>query len=197
VFDGRAALNRELGGRTYGTKTRGIRHLPPARPAAEGIYALVHHGTHTHLAYVLELPQRPGPAERELNLRREASYIVAVKNPKAPAPPGLDTNAEAKFPKRLQDRFAGRRFVPVDPPDFLNRDGAQLILIGTKEDPETELGIEFKADHEDEHTADVLKDLKLPREIVRAPLFQGKWKSRTAPARGDKKYRQPRHPDHE
>ena len=32
---------------------------PPARPAAEGIYAIVRHGDHTHLAYVIELPQRP------------------------------------------------------------------------------------------------------------------------------------------
>ena len=27
---------------------------------AEGIYAIVRHGNHTHLAYVIELPQRPG-----------------------------------------------------------------------------------------------------------------------------------------
>ena len=50
------------------------------------------------------------------------------------------------------------------------------MLIGADEDPERELGIEFKPDRETEHTADVLRDLKLPREIVREPLFEGKWK---------------------
>jgi hypothetical protein len=176
VFRDPAALSEELGEQTYETKTRGLRHVPPARPAAEGIYALVRHGTHTHLAYVLELPEREGPAERELNIRREASYIVAVKNPETPAPAGLGAGPEAKFPKPLQEKFQGRRFLPVDPPDFLNYEGAQLILIGAREDPKTELGVEFKPDREDEHTADVLKDLKLPRDVVREPLFEGKWK---------------------
>jgi len=37
---------------------------------------------------------------------------------------------------------------------------------------EEELGIEFRPDEETECTADVLEDLKLPREIVREPLFE-------------------------
>ena len=68
VFKDRKALNDELGAREYTTKTRGVRHVPPVRPAAEGIYALVRHGDHTHLAYVLELPEQQGRAERELNI---------------------------------------------------------------------------------------------------------------------------------
>jgi hypothetical protein len=40
---------------------------------------------------------------------------------------------------------------------------------------ERELGIEFKPDNGDEHRADVLKDLKLSREIVREALFEGEW----------------------
>lgn len=177
VFDDRAALQQELREDTYQTKTRGVRHLQPARPAAEGIYGLARHGgDHTHLAYALELPKTEGPAERELNIRREASYIVAVKNPEAPSPPGMPSGAEAKFPKRLMEKFGGRRFVPLDPPDFLDYEGAQLVLIGAREDPEAELGLEFKPDREDEHTADVLKDLRLPREIAREPLFEGEWK---------------------
>jgi hypothetical protein len=151
---------------------------PPARPAAEGIYVIARHYGHTHLAYVIELPQRRGPAERELNIKREASYVIAVKNPETPSPPnaGLDPHEEARFPKSLQDKFQGRRFLPVDPPDFLDYDGAELVLIGANENPEKELGIEFKPDREDEHRADVFRILKLPRELVRAPLFEGKWK---------------------
>ncbi len=178
VFKDRAALNEELGYEEYETKTRGLRSIPPARPAAEGIYTIVRHGDHTHLAYFLELPKHQGPVERELNIQREASYIIAVKNPETPSPPntGLGSKHEAQFPEGLQRKFKARRFIPVDPPDFLNYEGAEIILIGASEDPERELDIEFRPDEETECTADVLEDLKLPREIVREPLFEGEWK---------------------
>src|SRR5258705_2588212 len=122
VFRDRDALNGALGEREYVTKTRGVRKVPPARPAAEGIYAIVRHHDHTHLAYVTELPRPQGPVERELNIKREASYIIAVRNPETPRPPGtgLDPEPAAHFPPTLQEKFAGRRFAPVDPPDFLN-----------------------------------------------------------------------------
>jgi hypothetical protein len=137
----------------------------------------VRHDDHTHLVYALELPTREGAAERELNIRREASYIVAVRNPETPRPAntGLDPERDATFPKRLQEKFAGRKFVPVDPPDFLDYEGAELMFIGAAEDPERELGIAFKPDRETEHTADVLRDLRLPRDVVRVPLFEGEW----------------------
>lgn len=178
VFTDRAALNRELGPREYATRTRGIRHVRPVRPAAEGIYALMRHGNHTHLAYATELPEREGPAERALNIRRKASYVVAVRNPESPRPPGtgLDPEHAARFPKELREKFAGRKFLPVDPPDFLDYEGAELVFIGAAEDPEAELGVAFEPDREDEHTADVFRDLELPREIARAPLFEGQWK---------------------
>jgi hypothetical protein len=177
VFRDRAELNRELGPQEYVTETRGARHVPTVRPAAEGIYALVRHGDHTHLAYVLELPHRRGPAERELNIEREASYVIAVRNPESPRPPdaGLDPDWDAEFPKKLKEKFAGRKFAPVDPPDFLNYEGAELMLIGASEDPERELGVEFKPDRETEQTADVFKVLKLPREVARESLFEGEW----------------------
>jgi hypothetical protein len=177
VFKDRATLHEELDSREYQTKTRGVRRVPPVRPAAEGVYALLRHGDHTHLAYVIELPKRPGTAERELNIKREASYVIAVRNPESPRPvdAGLDPERDAKFPKKLQKKFAGRKFVPLDVPDFLNYEGAELIFIGASEDPERELGVEFKPDRENQHTADVLTDLKLPREVAREPLFTGEW----------------------
>lgn len=135
------------------------------------------HGNHTHLAYVIELPTHQGPAERELNIEREASYIIAVRNPETPRPPntGLDPERDAKFPKKLQEKFASRKFAAVDPPEFLDHEGAELIFIGASEDPERELGIEFKPDRETLQTADVFKDLKLPREIARESLLEGEW----------------------
>src|SRR5271165_4296805 len=47
VYHDRAALVEELGPKQYETKTRGERIVPPARPAAEGIYAIIRHGNHT------------------------------------------------------------------------------------------------------------------------------------------------------
>jgi hypothetical protein len=178
VFRDRGALNEELNEQKYDTKTRGERKVAAVRPAAEGIYALVRHEGHTHLAYVLELPKRQGPAERDLNIRREASYVVAARNPDTPRPPGtgLDPDRDARFPKELTEKFKGRRFIPIDPPRFLDYEGAELMLIGAAEDPEEELGIEFQPDRESLHAADVFRDLKLPREVVREPLFEGKWK---------------------
>jgi hypothetical protein len=167
-----------LGEKAYVTRTRGVRHVAAVRPAGEGIYSIVRHQDHTHLAYVLELPRHEGPAERELNIKREASYIIAVKNPHSGDPPaaGLDPDREARFPKKLQETFAGRRFAPIDPPDFLDYEGAELLLIGASQVPERELGIEFKPDTEDKHNADIFRVLKLPREVVREPLFLGNWK---------------------
>jgi len=178
VYGDRTALTEELGQKEYETKTQGRRIVPAARPAAEGIYAIVRHGNHSHLAYVLELPEREGPVERELNIKREASYVIAVKNPEAESPPGtgLEKEHEARFPEELNRKFEGRRFHPVDPPEFLNYEGAELVLIGASENAEEELGIKFKPDAEDEHTADVFRDLKLPREVAREPLLQGNWK---------------------
>ena len=109
VFKDRAALNEELGYGEYQTKTRGVRKIPAARPAAEGIYTVVRHGEHTHLAYFLELPKHQGPVERELNIKREASYIIAVKNPQTPSPP-MPASVRSKkrsFQKNYRRNSAG------------------------------------------------------------------------------------------
>lgn len=99
---------------------------------------------------MLELPRHPGPAERELNTKREAGYIIAVKNPTAPTPSntGLSPDHEARFPKHLLEKFAGRRWVAVDPPDFLDYEGTELVLIGARENAEEELGIASFADRQ-------------------------------------------------
>jgi hypothetical protein len=143
VFKDRAGLNEELGYEEYQTKTRGVRKIPLARPAADGIYIIVRHGDHTHLAYFLEFPKHEGPVERELNIKREASYIIAVKNPETPSPPniGLGLKHEAEFPKELQEQFRGRRFISVDPRDFLNYEGGRLYLSAPEKIRRKRLGI--------------------------------------------------------
>ena len=59
------------------------------RPAGEGVYALVLHGNHTHLAYVLELPPAPGEVQSEFNIQPEGRFVIAVKNPGEVSPPGV------------------------------------------------------------------------------------------------------------
>ena len=59
-----------------------------ARAVGEGKYAIVKHQDHAELAYVLEMPEEPGEAQRELGIEKEASYIVSIINPKIPVPKG-------------------------------------------------------------------------------------------------------------
>ncbi len=62
------SIRDELGGKEYSTKTRGIRHLAPARPAGEGVYRILRHGDHTHLIYALELPKSPSDVQEAFNI---------------------------------------------------------------------------------------------------------------------------------
>ena len=178
VCRGSDEAREEFAGKTYQTKTRGERHQPPARPAGEGVYAVVRHGDHTHLAYVLELPEEPGEVQRALNIEAEASYILSVKNPEAGSPSGagLSEDQQAKFPKTLQERFGGRRFIAVDPPEFLNHDGAELLLIAASDDVDEELGISLDPQDEDENKAEVFEELRLKKskQTVK-PLVEGAW----------------------
>jgi hypothetical protein len=171
-------IKEDLRSHEYETKTRGERVQPVARPAGEGVYALARHEDHTHLAYALELPERLGPVQRELQIQREASYIVSVKNPEAPSPPesGLSPKEAAKYPKEQQERFRGRRFLPADPPELLDHPGAQLLLIGASTDVRDELGLDLNPERETERTAEIFRDLHLAKsEFKVEPLFKGKW----------------------
>ena len=168
----------ELDPKTYPTKTRGERRLPAARPAGEGVYAIVRHRSHTHLAYALELPTKPGEVQRALNVVKEGSYVISVKNPEAPSPDGtgLDETRRATFPKDLQERFRGRRFIPLDPPDFLDHEGAEILLIGARQDVYEELGLQLNPEHETEATAEIFNDLRMEKSLhPTTPLFEGKW----------------------
>ena len=47
----------------------------------EDVNLLNRHDNHTELAYILELPETPGPTQKEFEIKKEASYIISVKNP--------------------------------------------------------------------------------------------------------------------
>jgi hypothetical protein len=44
---------------------------------------------HVHLSYVLEAPTKPGEVQHDLNIEKEGSYVLSVKNPDAPTPPDV------------------------------------------------------------------------------------------------------------
>lgn len=148
------------------------------RPAGEGMYFIILHGNHTHLVYVLEVPQLLGDVQEAFNIQSEGRFVVSVKNPDAVAPPGvgLDAGFQAKFPDELQARFGDRRWVPVDPTSFLDYAGAELVLIGGRDDLGEDLGIELDAHPKDQETAEIFSDLRLEKsERTMKPLIQGIW----------------------
>ena len=179
VFDAPDALREALSQATYETDTLGERTLPEARPAGEGSYALVRHGRSTILAYALAVPEEPGEVQRAFHIEREGRFAIAVKNPEAgsPAGLGLEEDRRAEFPDDLQERFAGRRWSPVDPPAFLDHEGAELVLIGGREAAD-ELGVDLELDAEPrgEDDAEVFRDLHLDKsDRTIRPLFDGDW----------------------
>jgi len=162
----------------YRTKMRGERTLPAARPAGEGVYALVRRGRNLHLAYELELPERSGEVQDELNIPRQGAYVLSVKNPETASPPGagLPEEEEAQYPTSLQRRFRGRRFATPDV-HLLDYEGAEFVLVGARTDPERAYGLDIEAEHEDAEKADVFRQLKMSRrEHPLAPLLKGEWR---------------------
>jgi hypothetical protein len=176
VGDNPEALQGELRPETYQTRTRGVRVQPEARPVGEGRYAIVEHDGHTHFAYVLELPREPGAAQEAFRIRPEASYIVAVRNPEAEAPPnaGLRPDQRPDYPPEVRERFGGRRFIALDDPGLLDYEGTELVLIGAAEDVEAELGVELEPRDVELEAADIFRRLRIrPGELPTEPIEEG------------------------
>jgi hypothetical protein len=149
------------------------------RPAGMGHYQLVRHNGHTHLAYELQLPERRSEVQKDLNIARAATYIISVKNPNASAPRGVGLEGEqkAELPKELQARFEGRRFLNADPPEFLDHEGVELLLISTDESLQA-IGIDLESEHDeaDKDAEYVFKALHMHRSTQKErPLTSGKW----------------------
>jgi hypothetical protein len=168
----RAMLEEE----SYSTKTRGRRTRPAARPLGEGVYRIVRHEGHTHLIYALELPERLGAAQKEFDIQKEASYVLTIANPERSSPPaaGLSKVRRASFPNHLKELFRDRKFVDADPPEFLDHEGAEFLLVSAAEDIKEELGVTMRKDKEKPTTADLFKELRLDRKKNPVePLFKG------------------------
>jgi hypothetical protein len=165
----------------YETETRGTRRIGAAVPVGEGKYSIVEHEGHTELACILEIPEVPGSSQKEFQIKKEASYILSVKNPDIQTP-GYSAFLERKpsYPSSLKQKFGDRRWINVDDPDLLNYENTQLLLIGArKKDVEEELGINIDEEKESARTAELFTELKLRKDQVPLKaLFKGKFPSK-------------------
>ena len=172
-------IHKQLVAAEYTTETRGKRRIAAAIPAGEGKYSIVKHAGHTELAYLLELPEEPGPTQKEFEIRKEASYIVSVKNPDISVPgfAAFSSRKKPEYPGHLIKKFGDRRWISIDDPELLNYENIQLLLIGArKKDVEEELGIDIDEQNETENSADIFKDLKIKKEqIPLKPLLKGRF----------------------
>jgi hypothetical protein len=141
-------MHAALGAQVYGTKTRGLRHLPAARAFARGTYDLTTHDDHAHVRWHVDALVDDDPVAADVELETDADYIVTVANPDPAAweleetPPlqatlfddlELHVMIPSPFPPSLQQRFRGRRFLQVDGSEWLDHPGAELVFIGAGE----------------------------------------------------------------
>ena len=57
--------------------------------------------------------------------------MISVKNPHAETPPGIGLNEKQKasYSSDLQEKFASYRFTLLNPVDFLDYPGTELLFI--------------------------------------------------------------------
>lgn len=172
------ALEKELRENSYSTKTRGERRQPAARPAGEGVYVITLEDGQMHLSYELELPEKPGDVQKDLNIAPKASFALSVKNPEAGQPrgAGLDRQEKADYPDTLQEVFRGRRFAREDV-RLLDYEGAEVLLVGARQDPEREYGLDLETEDEDYGSSDTVRRLRMIKDRHPVePLFKGEWR---------------------
>lgn len=141
-------MHAALGAQVYGTKTRGLRHLPAARSFAGGTYELAWHGAHAHLRWNAGQFDERDPIAAEIELERDADYILTVANPdptlwgllETPNLQGelfdeleLHVTIPSPFPPALQARFRNRKYAQLDSPEWLDHPGAELVFVGAGE----------------------------------------------------------------
>lgn len=139
-------MQMALGPQVYGTKTRGVRHLPAARQFGSGEYDIAFHDDHSHLRWRVEQMDGADPIAAETAIEQSADYILAVANPDPWAwgfasPPDLQADLfdeleihvtlPTPLPPALQRRFRNRKFVQLDSALWLDHPGAELVFVGT------------------------------------------------------------------
>jgi hypothetical protein len=169
-------IEDELDLKRYKTKTRGEQTREPARPIGEGIYNIIRHEDHTHLAYALNLPRNEGEVQKAFHLENEASYILSVKNPHQPSKIGFH-EGEVHYPEDLLKKFGTRKWIAAEPTSLLDYENAQILLVGAEQDVREELGIDLHPQKEEEGLKALLNDLHMEiSQHPTEPLLKGQWK---------------------
>jgi len=181
-------IDENLKGSDYLTKKRGeVRHMEGARPVAEGVYALVTAHNHTHLAYVLELPQELSEVQKAFGIAKEGSYILQVKNPELKG--DFLGNKKAAYPPELMKLFSSEKTnhsikYTSATPELLDYEGSEFVIVGTSDDLKSDLGSTGKYIEDLEKLdASKITDEKLWNELKldkakhpAEPLLKGQWK---------------------
>lgn len=90
---------------------------------------------------------------------------------------GLAEERKPELPKQLQERFRGRRFIDADPPELLEHEGVEILLVGMRADVSEELGIELNPQRETADTAEIFRELQMEKTRHPAePLLKGEWR---------------------
>lgn len=120
---------------------------------------------HTHLIYRLELPPEGENFEPQesLKIEREGSFMIQIKKPELETSSrfrGRQSKRKAVFPAHLQASFGHKGYSPADPPDLLNYEGCEFLLISASDDIDEELGLEIKTEGEsDPSCSDLIQNL--------------------------------------
>ncbi|WRT65621.1 uncharacterized protein IL334_002566 [Kwoniella shivajii] len=200
-----SALKESFGAYTYETKTRGTRHQGAARPAARGHYILHsprdeladspdHNRQRDYkciLAYEITTPSHEdfGKVQEELGIEEKGALVIQVKDPDVqsnnnPRAAGIPRDKRAQYSKKLMDMFRGRRFIPANPPAFLDYQGAEILIITSPhelhdslgkngEDVEADMDKDAKSEKVDVDGA--LKELGLNKKDFDEEAMEGHW----------------------
>ena len=133
-------LLQSLTEKKYETATRGERKLPVSHCLGAGKFLIVEHNGHTHFIYQLTNPEKIKEIQQEFNIKKEEDYLISIKNPRAenPAGMGLTESQKPNYPSFLQEKFSHYRFISLNPIDFLDYEGAELLLINSRKETLTE-----------------------------------------------------------
>ncbi|KAK4686067.1 hypothetical protein P7C73_g4061, partial [Tremellales sp. Uapishka_1] len=195
----KAALKTAFGGYEYETKTRGTRHQGPARPAARGHYILhspqdklADSPDHNRqrdfkclLAYEISVPAAEdfGAVQTELGLEPKGAVVLQVKEPSADSR-GNPRAAAIPREKRANDLFHGRRFIPANPPRFLDHQGTELLVITSPHEFSDSMGengeqveedLDGNTQHEKVGVEEALKELGMSKKDTEIQALEGEW----------------------
>ena len=166
----------EIDAKSYHTKTRRERLLKAPRPVGHGLYRIVSRQDDTHLVYSLELPSEPSEfVPKDFAIAPEADYILKIKNPDRPFPPGIGIEEQpVQYPRQLQMLFENRHFSKAEPTELLNYEGTGVLLSCTEAFAAQQDDVETCFETDDLTPQHFINDLRVQKmQCHPEPLFAG------------------------